>query len=655
MKHNYKFFMALALVLMLHVSTAFATYVSFSLTTHVDVRTLTAHNTERVNHGTWLRPDWRDDPIDYGNNVNLIDIMSKSLWRANTSYTFYSDAEKTQPITTVGQAAEQATETIEINGVNHVVVYVDYVFDPPFLVSSEGAEFYYNFNAYIGGNKYYLCDDLGGLKSSAAAQYKAHAMWALYGDGYCLNLKAEQTGQWLTYTASAPVMADAPMTTGWQLYLSEYTNNGKVYETVILGTTTENQILHFDNNADAPSSPGIPSSQHSMGRFVLVDMSNWNGLEWDEHHKLIHTSTSYDQLFLSNSSFFFTAGDYQNIYSIIWRIKQADGTWIQSIKQKGTAQARFSMPDDWSDKPYCTYDRYYKDENFTEKYADTDRIPVTGNTYIYVRENLHGELYSDHWITLVLSFDLDGENNRPTLGDWFGTLPNGKPAVRVLEYTALTTNKENTKYALTFTETNVIKKHKPYLFKADEVLVQDGNYLTYFRDGNFYNKPETDLNGYVDEGKVYHNDIHDGVQSPTVTMIGTYLDKVLTTPSNGNHPDLLYFYFGYDKRYDPASSDYVGETEAEGKQMYNFYRVTSKNVTIKPNKCYFMIEGAPAGAKFMLMDNFGNEITSVEGIDADSFIQTTGRIYNLNGQMMGTDLQSLPRGIYIVNGKKVMK
>ena len=56
-----------------------------------------------------------------------------------------------------------------------------------------------------------------------------------------------------------------------------------------------------------------------------------------------------------------------------------------------------------------------------------------------------------------------------------------------------------------------------------------------------------------------------------------------------------------------------------------------------------------------MMDNFGNEITSVEGIDADSFIQTTGRIYNLNGQQVGNDLKSLPRGIYIVNGKKVMK
>lgn len=617
MKHNYKIFLASITMLVLHVTMVMGASITYSLTTHVDHRTITG--TASVNSG-----------------ASLENGMPRALWRANTTYKYYSDAALTQEITVA--PATDAT------------VYVDYVFDPPFLVSSDGAEFYYYFNAYIGGNKYYLCDDLGGLKSNAAAQYRAHASWALYGDGYCLNLKAEQTGQWLTYSASAPVMADAPMTTGWQLYLSEYTKNGAVYETVILGTTTENQILHFDNNANAPSSPGIPSSQHSMGRFVLVDMSSWNGIRWDDHHKLVHYTTSYDQLFLSNSSFFFTKGTYQNIYSTVWRILKADGTWNPDIiVQKGTSETQIGMPtgqNKYTEKGNCNYDRYYKDAEFTQKYPDDYMIPVTGNTIIYVKETYKwGEPFvTDHWITLALSY---GVNN---LANEFGYASDGvSPAVRVLEYTGLTTNASNTKYALTFTETNTIEAHKPYLFKADEVL--ESKNLCLSKDGNWGNKPEADLISYVEGKKVaWKDETHN---SPYVTMIGTYLDKELTVQSQ--HPDLLYFYFGYDKRYDPASDDYVGETAAEGKQMYNFYRVTSKNVTIHPFHCYFMIEGAASGAKFMMMDNFGNEITSVEGIDADSFIQTTGRIYNLNGQMMGSDLQSLPRGIYIVNGKKVMK
>lgn len=606
--------MALALLLMLQVSTVFAVNVTYSLKTHVDGRNITG--AANLNEGATLESG-----------------MPRALWRGNTTYKYYSDPELTQEITVA--PATDAT------------VYVDYVFDPPFLVSSEGAEFYYYFNAYISSNKYYLCYDLGAIKSNAPD--KSPALWALYGDGYCINLKAQTTGKWLTYSASAPVMADAPMTTGWQLYLSSYTNNGKVYETVVFGTTNnDNQILHYDNITTSPNTPGI---DHAMGKFVLANItsSGWSGIGWDNHHKLHNTSSNYSTLFLSNSSFFFTKGTFQNIYSTVWRILKADGTWNPDIiVQKGTSQTLIGMPkgqNKYTEKANCNYDRYYQDAEFSQKYPDDYRIPVTGNTIIYVKETYKwGEPYSDHWITLALSYSV---NN---LASEFGYAADGvSPAVRVLEYTGLTTNASNTKYTLTFTETDKIEQHKPYLFKADEVL--NGKNLCLSKDGNWGSKPEADLISYVDGKKVAWNDQTNN--SPYVTMIGTYLDKELTVQSQ--HPDLLYFYFGYDKRYDPASDDYVGETAAEGKQMYNFYRVTSKNVTIHPFHCYFMIEGASTGAKFMLMDNFGNEITSVEGIDADSFIQTTGRIYNLNGQQVGNDLKSLPRGIYIVNGKKVMK
>ena len=620
MKHNYKFFLASITMLVLHVTMVMGANITYSLTTHVDHRTITG--TASVNSG-----------------ASLENGMPRALWRANTTYKYYSDAALTQEITVA--PATDAT------------VYVDYVFEPPFFVSTEGVEYYYYFNAYISGTKFFLCDDLGAVKSNAAATYRDHALWALYGDGYCINLKAKQTGQWLTYSASAPVMADAPMTTGWQLYLSSFTNNGKVYETVVLGTTNnDNQILHYNNNATPPSSSGIPSSQHAMGRFVLENITNtgWSNVGWDNHHNLHNTSSNYSTLLLSNSSFFFTAGTYQNIYSTVWRILKADGTWNPDIVvQKGTSQTLIGMPtgqNKYTEKDNCNYDRYYQDAEFTQKYADDYMIPVTGNTIIYIKETYKwGEPYSDHWITLAVPYDVTD------LASEFGYAADGvSPAVRVLEYTALTTNAENTKYTLTFTETDKIDRHKPYLFKADEVLV--GKNLCFVKvNAKWDEKTDEVLEGYVDGKKVAWNDQTNN--SPYVTMIGTYLDKELTVQTQ--HPNLLYFYFGYDKRYDPASDDYVGESAAAGKLPYNFYRVTSKNVTIHPFHCYFKIEGASAGAKFMLMDNFGNEITSVEGIDADSFIQTTGRIYNLNGQMMGTDLQSLPRGIYIVNGKKVMK
>jgi len=608
MRQFYKHFMALALLLMLQVSTVFAVNVTYSLKTHFGGRTITG--TANLNEGATLESR-----------------MPRALWRANTTYKYYSDPELTQEIT-VAPATDAP-------------VYVDYVFEPPFIVSSEGAETYYYFNAFISNSRYYMCGNLGAVGPKSRATKDT---WAIYGDAYCLNLKSKGFGKWLCYSGTTVSMGESQMDLGWQLYGNFYKPNNSVAETTVLATATnENVILHYDNNATGPG------GAYSMGKFVTVNMSSWNSIVWNTHHELDKTNNNYSTLQVSNSSFFFTRGTYQNIYSTVWRILKADGTWNPDIVvQKGTKAVAIGMPtgqNKYTEKDNCNYDRYYQDAEFTQKYVDDYMIPVTGNTIIYIKETYKwGEPYSDHWITLAVPYSV---NN---LAGEFGYAADGvSPAVRVLEYTGLTTNASNTKYTLTFTETDKIEPHKPYLFKADEVLV--GKNLCFVKvNAKWDEKTDDVLEGYVDGKKITFDKTNN---SPNVTMIGTYLDKELTVQSQ--HPDLLYFYFGYDKRYDPASSDYVGETDAEGKLPYNFYRVTSKNVTIHPFHCYFMIEGAPAGAKFMMMDNFGNEITSVEGIDADSFIQTTGRIYNLNGQQVGNDLKSLPRGIYIVNGKKVMK
>ena len=52
----------------------------------------------------------------------------------------------------------------------------------------------------------------------------------------------------------------------------------------------------------------------------------------------------------------------------------------------------------------------------------------------------------------------------------------------------------------------------------------------------------------------------------------------------------------------------------------------------------------------MLFDDETTGIGSVEGINPGE-----RRVYNLNGQMMGTDnTNTLRKGVYIVNGKKVV-
>ena len=76
-----------------------------------------------------------------------------------------------------------------------------------------------------------------------------------------------------------------------------------------------------------------------------------------------------------------------------------------------------------------------------------------------------------------------------------------------------------------------------------------------------------------------------------------------------------------------------------------------KNTIIKGLRAYFIINGNGGQAKI----NFGDdETTGIENIVTPTAISNQ-KVYNLNGQYVGNDLKAMPKGIYIVNGKKVIK
>lgn len=76
-----------------------------------------------------------------------------------------------------------------------------------------------------------------------------------------------------------------------------------------------------------------------------------------------------------------------------------------------------------------------------------------------------------------------------------------------------------------------------------------------------------------------------------------------------------------------------------------------KDTAIKGLRAYFIINGNGGLAKI----NFGDdETTGIENIVTPTAISNQ-KVYNLNGQYVGNDLKAMPKGIYIVNGKKVIK
>ncbi len=73
--------------------------------------------------------------------------------------------------------------------------------------------------------------------------------------------------------------------------------------------------------------------------------------------------------------------------------------------------------------------------------------------------------------------------------------------------------------------------------------------------------------------------------------------------------------------------------------------------TMKGFRAYFMV---PSGASAAAINiNIDGETTGINNIETNATVNS--KVYNLNGQYVGNSLNGLKKGIYVVNGKKVIK
>ena len=615
-----------------------AVNITYSLTTHTDGRTITGSA-----------------------SVNSVDEitnkMPQALWRAYCTYKYYSDEAMTQEISVLPE--EGAT------------VYVDYVFDPPFILSKEGEDpVWHNLRTYNEGgqNKYIMYlkqkayPEYEGVFAWAGTKYpsyggansqmgiKTDCEWAFYGDAYDLSLRINDgtygENGWLIWqntTSVAILQLGAKPSIGWQLLV----NN----------TYLKNSNTHYQAVPYPTMSLGVPNSNLFASladvNYAMKTSTLSNNMSLNNKNEITANTTDARAKLWWYAFYATPVGSGSDLtYHVTYKILQQDGVnWYPDVTKpkSATAEQKPNLPDFTGKRSDCIYDGYYKDEEFIDKYGDSEKMPITGNTIVYIREILNAVPFiTDHWVTIALSYKVDD------LAEEWGYAADGvTPAVRFLEYYAVTTNKENTKYDLKFRRVDKIEAHKPYLFKADEVL--KGKNINLSKDHNWYSKTEDELIEYVEKKKVQHKDTVNN--SPYVTFIATYLDKELTVQSE--HPELLYFYFGYDKRYDKENEAYVGDEEAAGKYPYNFYRVTKKNVTIPKHRCYFYIKDEKTLPQ--LTFTALNFIEDVNGVSDQiyvepSFSQSQG-IYNINGQLISTNAENtegLSKGLYIINGKKVV-
>jgi hypothetical protein len=580
MRKIYKTLLAIA-ALLLQVSVANAAQVTFYLTTHVDGRT--------INGGAAIN-----------SFADLQSGLPAKFKRAYCTYSFYKDAAFTQPVT-------------EADFKNGLVIYVDYVFDPPFEISSEGDEWYYFLTTYESSHGFEWLKGEVNISGQVDTNYekgtstpgnneiqKGYFEWAFFGDPYALQIKNRYNGQYIY-----------PDTSGKRVKRRNNSYNWQMYENSTTFTTPDGET-HSTFSLTGDRDYGSGNS------FIK---QNWTGSS--EYNN--SPSANFSGATVTNSvyAWFLTLGMHiggKNMYKYVVYTVSNNNKTLRAQTDYIVYSAKFNTEDKFPASlkvEGATYS-FYKDVDFSTEYPEVAK--GAGMVVIYVKEELDSQPFvTDHWITLVLPYDV------ADLKSEFGTTSDGTtPAVRVLEYTEVKSNASGTRYNLVFEQKHSMEANKPYLFKADEIL--EGKNLS-------LSKGEAGKESDALAKEIGQKDAANP-NSANVYMTGTYDGKTLTVQE-----DPLYFYFGW----------------VQASNEYNFYRVTKKEVNIPSYRCYFRIEGAPTGAKLMLMDSFGEVITGIDGVEADDLVRTTGRIYNLNGQQVGNDLEALPRGVYIVNGKKVMK
>lgn len=92
---------------------------------------------------------------------------------------------------------------------------------------------------------------------------------------------------------------------------------------------------------------------------------------------------------------------------------------------------------------------------------------------------------------------------------------------------------------------------------------------------------------------------------------------------------------------------YISKKEYPSKGFRGWLHLNKTSTTATAKPITFNINGVEEY-------EVGGFATDIEGLEIDNMVNAPQRVYNLNGQMMGTSIKNLSAGIYIVNGKKIV-
>lgn len=134
---------------------------------------------------------------------------------------------------------------------------------------------------------------------------------------------------------------------------------------------------------------------------------------------------------------------------------------------------------------------------------------------------------------------------------------------------------------------------------------------------------------------------------PTEDITSLAFEGVTITATEGNLQGKAYGICGTLGKYAMKTDGTELFLNAAGK----FVAPAAATNTMKGFRAYFMVPSGTSAAAINI--NIDGETTGINSIETEAAVN--GKVYNLNGQYVGNSLNGLKKGIYVVNGKKVIK
>lgn len=263
----------------------------------------------------------------------------------------------------------------------------------------------------------------------------------------------------------------------------------------------------------------------------------------------------------------------------------------------------------------------------------TDRVVLDENSPFEPGETIQGTvnlllkrtINANTWSTIFLPFRVA----RPKVVSAFGN------DVKYAKFTGWSTTGDNTDIGIDFTsETDALEAGNPYIIKISEGKTE-------FTFNNVI-IDETKIPLKVNSTNFSYYDDEEGNVFAKGTMTGSFSLKAL----NGNDMYLHNNYFYY-----APSGENAGQVIKGFRATFRFMDPNGADYLIKKDiksstRAMFTIDGKSIG------DDSGN----TTGIESVIPLKGDGKIYSMTGQYMGEKetLKSLPKGVYIVDGVKVV-